>query len=354
MKRLISVAAIITLAATAGCAHMEGGGSDPVVMAEAMVPSDPGVSVYVRNKRLGSMTTFTAEKTVLFVHGATVPSGIAFDLSLGGESWMNYIAKAGYDVWFVDVRGYGRSTRPAAMDQPPQANPPFATTEEAVRDVSAAVDYILQARSVPRLNLIGWSWGTVTMAWYTSRNNAKVDKLVLYAPIWIRQTPSQIQAGPGPLGAYRTVAMSAARERWLAGVAPEKQKDLIPPGWFEAYADATLKSDPGGMARNPPVLRAPNGVLADGQRYWAAPGGQAKMPYSAADIRVPTLLIKAEWDLDTPAYMAQTLFPLLTGTPYKRYVELGEGTHFVVMEKNRMSLFREVQLFLDERYAPAK
>jgi alpha-beta hydrolase superfamily lysophospholipase len=108
------------------------------------------------------------------------------------------------------------------------------------------------------------------------------------------------------------------------------------------------------MAQNPPVLRAPNGVLLDGQRYWAAPGGQAKMPYSAADIRVPTLLIKAEWDLDTPAYMAQTLFPLLTGTPYKRYVELGEGTHFVVMEKNRMSLFREVQLFLDERYAPAK
>jgi pimeloyl-ACP methyl ester carboxylesterase len=123
-----------------------------------MVPSDPGVSVYVRNKRLGSMTTFTAEKTVLFVHGATYPAETAFDLPLGGMSWMDYIAKAGYDVWLVDVRGYGRSTRPAAMDQPPQANPPFATTEEAVRDVSAAVDYILQARTVPRLNLIGWSW----------------------------------------------------------------------------------------------------------------------------------------------------------------------------------------------------
>jgi len=29
-------------------------------------------------------------------------------------------------------------------------------------------------------------------------------------------------------------------------------------------------------------------------------------------------------------------------------VEIGEGTHTVIMEKNRMSLFREVQLFLDE------
>ncbi len=354
MQRLLSIAVLVALAATAGCAHREGTGADPIVMSEAMVSSDPGVSVYVRNKRPGSMTRFTAERTVLFVHGATYPSETAFDLPLDGMSWMDYIARAGYDVWLVDVRGYGRSTRPAAMDQPPEANPPFATTEAAVRDVGAAVEHILRTRGIPRLNLVGWSWGTVTMAWYASSNNAKVEKLVLYAPVWIRQTPSLVQAGPGPVPAYRTVQMSAARGRWLTGVAPEKQKDLIPSGWFEAWADATLKSDPVGMARNPPVVRAPNGVVLDGQRYWGAPGGKATMPYNAADIRVPTLLIKAEWDADTPAYMAQALFPLLTNAPYKRYVEIGEGTHTVVMERNRLSLFREVQLFLDERYATAK
>jgi hypothetical protein len=27
---------------------------------------------------------------------------------------------------------------------------------------------------------------------------------------------------------------------------------------------------------------------------------------------------------------------------------IGEGTHFVMLEKNRMQLFREVQLFLDK------
>src|SRR5262245_6417611 len=146
MRRLIGIAAFAALTATAGCAHVEGGG--PVTVSEAMLPSDPGISVYVRNKRLGSMTTFTAEKTMLFVHGATYPSETSFDLPLGGMSWMDYIAKAGYDVWLVDVRGYGRSTRPPAMDQPPAANPPFATTEEAVRDVGAAVDYILQTRAI--------------------------------------------------------------------------------------------------------------------------------------------------------------------------------------------------------------
>jgi alpha-beta hydrolase superfamily lysophospholipase len=63
---------------------------------------------------------------------------------------------------------------------------------------------------------------------------------------------------------------------------------------------------------------------------------------------VPTLLVKAEWDQDTPAYMAQALFAQLTQAPRKRYVEIGEGTHTVIMEKNRLQLFREVQLFLDE------
>jgi hypothetical protein len=46
--------------------------------------------------------------------------------------------------------------------------------------------------------------------------------------------------------------------------------------------------------------------------------------------------------------MSQALFGLLKNAPAKRYVEIGEGTHTVIMEKNRMQLFREVQLFLDE------
>ena len=48
--------------------------------------------------------------------------------------------------------------------------------------------------------------------------------------------------------------------------------------------------------------------------------------------------------------MAQTLFPKLTGAPYKRYIEIGEGTHTLIMERNRLALFEAVQQFFDERY----
>src|SRR2546425_93704 len=105
-----------------------------------------------------------------------------------------------------------------------------------------------------------------------------------------------------------------------------------------------MASDPVGAAQNPPVGRAPNGVIEGSRNYWAA----GKAYYDPADIRGAVLLVHAEWDADTPAYMAQQVFAGLTNAPFKRYVVIGEGTHTVVMEKNRMQLFREVQLFLDE------
>ena len=79
-----------------------------------------------------------------------------------------------------------------------------------------------------------------------------------------------------------------------------------------------------------------------------------KATYDPAKITVPTLLIQAEWDQDTPPYMSKNLFPLLVNAPEKRYVMIGEGTHTVIMERNRMQLFREVQAFLDEGAAAAK
>ncbi|MBI3514991.1 MAG: alpha/beta fold hydrolase, partial [Proteobacteria bacterium] len=277
--------------------------------------------------------------------GATYPAETAFDLSLGGFSWMDYIAQRGWDVYLVDVRGYGRSTRPAAMAKPADQGEPIVDTATAVRDVGAAVEFIRKRRGVAKVNLIGWSWGTSIMGWYTAQNNDKVAKLVLYAPQWLSDPNTRSLTAPGgPLGTYRTVTIDQAKGRWLNGVAPDKHKDLIPGGWFEAWAAATWATDPVGAKQSPPVLRAPNGVIADSLAYWRA----GKPLYDPGAITVPTMLVHAEWDADLPSYQAQGYFARLTSVPYKRFVEIGEGTHTVIMEKNRLQLFQEVQLFLDE------
>ena len=238
------IVAATCLAASAALAQ-----APRVVMEEMMVPSEPGIDIYVRNKRPADMTTFRPERTVLYVHGATYPASTAFDLKLGGLSWMDYMAARGYDVYLLDLRGYGKSTRPKEMSEDPKNNPPIVRGDTAVKDIGAVVDFILKRRNIPRVNLMGWSWGTTTMATYTTQNPGKVERLVLYAPQWIRQTAS---------------------------------------------------------------------------------------------------LVQAEWDRDLPPYMAQTLFPLLVNSPGKRYGQLPEGTHTIIMEKNRLMLFEAVQAFLDE------
>ena len=303
---------------------------------------DAGIELYVRNKRPADMKSFPAEKVLLYVHGATYPSETAFDLELNGFSWMDYIARRGYDVYLLDLRGYGRSTRPPEMDQPAKDNAPIVNTETAVRDIEAVVEHILQRRGIEKLNLLGWSWGTTTMGSYAAQNPQRVNKLVLYAPLWLRKEPLKLP--PGPLPAYRTVTRDAAKQRWFNGVPPEKTKGLIPEGWFEAWVDATFATDPVGARQNPPVLRAPNGIIDDVQNFWAA----GKPKYDPSKITAPTLIIHAEWDQDTPAYMSQALFPLLTNAAFKRYIVIGEGTHTVIMEKNRAQLFKEVQVFLNE------
>jgi pimeloyl-ACP methyl ester carboxylesterase len=152
-----------------------------------------------------------------------------------------------------------------------------------------------------------------------------------------------VDAG-GALGAYRTVTTDSAKERWLKGVAEDKKADLIPAGWFEQWAEATWATDPVGAKQTPPVLRAPNGVVQDGRDTWRA----GKALYDPGRITVPTLLIRAEWDADSPGYMSHAYFAQLTRAPWKRFVEIGEGTHTVMMEKNRMQLLREVAAFLEE------
>jgi pimeloyl-ACP methyl ester carboxylesterase len=325
---------------------MSGVQAQPQLVSEDIMVKSPdaGIEIFVRNKRPANMTSFRPERTLVYVHGATYPASTAFDLKLDGVSWMDHIASRGYDVYLLDLRGYGKSTRPKEMSEDAKSNAPLVRNDTAIKDIGTVVDFVLARRNIPRVNLLGWSWGTALMAGYTAQNNPKVERLVLYAPVWIRQTASLVQTGPGPTPAYRTVSRDNAMGRWLTGVPEDKKATLIPAGWFDAWADATWATDQDGAKMTPPVLRAPNGVVQDGLDFW----GAGKSTYDPANIKVPTMLVLGEWDRDTPPYMAQTLFPLLVNSPGKRFVMLAEGTHTIIMERNRMKLFDAVQSFLDE------
>jgi hypothetical protein len=113
------------------------------------------------------------DRVVLFVHGAGTPAEVAFDVAYQDYSWMGYLARAGFDVFAMDMTGYGRSTRPAAMNDPcnltsaqqagfipaliPAACPPsyphrMTTIASDWNDIGNVVDHLraLRARTISR------------------------------------------------------------------------------------------------------------------------------------------------------------------------------------------------------------
>jgi pimeloyl-ACP methyl ester carboxylesterase len=313
-----------------------------ILTEEFRIPSNTaGIDLFVRNKRRADVAAFAPRTTVLFVAGSTYPASTSFDLRLDGVSWMDHLAAIGFDTYLVDIRGYGQSTRPLEMTVAATENPPIVRTPVAVTDIAAAVAFIQSRRRVEQINLIGWSWGATLMARYTADHNASVSKLVLLAPQWLRDTPSLADAG-GTLGAYRIVERSAAKARWLAGVPKNKRTEILPDAWFEAWADATFASGQAGPG--PDQLMAPNGTIRDSREYWAS----GKPLYDPARITVPVLIVHADGDHDCPIEMSRAVFERLTSAPYRRWVEIGDGTHSVLMENNRWQVFQAVDGFLGQ------
>ena len=77
MSRVYLVAAVI-----AAFASQAFGQAPNIAVDEFMVQSEPGIEVYVRNKRPADMTAFRPERTVLFVHGSTYPASTSWISSL--------------------------------------------------------------------------------------------------------------------------------------------------------------------------------------------------------------------------------------------------------------------------------
>ena len=351
----VKIAACALFAMGAACAAASAQ-DVKIVKADATIDAlDPGIKLFVREKMAEGNTRFTDDNVVLFLHGATAPSTCDFDLPYQDYSWADWMVKRGYVVYMGDYRNYGYSSREKAMDEPPAGNKPVTRSYLAVRDVAAMVNHIKAKRGVGKVTLIGWSWGAMLAGYYASLHSENVRKLVLYAPLYSFSEHTNL--GPGSalqnkrsphefnfgLGAYRLASEAANTGRWDGEIPVANKEDYRPAAVPAEFWKECMATDPSSNTRNPPSLRAPNGVLEDS--FYQATG---RPLWHAANIYAPTLVIAGAYDTWSFPEDRAGLLRDLVHAPAKRNVLIPNATHFVLFEKPRFEFFDEILKFLKE------
>jgi pimeloyl-ACP methyl ester carboxylesterase len=291
---------------------------------------------------------------VLLVHGATFGASL-FDLQLPGYSLLAELARAGRAVYALDVRGYGHSLGGRVMDAPPEAHPPFARLNDAIADIGAAVRFILRRENATALDLVGFSWGTVTSACYAGRFPHHVSRLALYAPLYAERNEIWLARIGDPrdrsridpaIGAYRLITEADIVTRWDADVGGGDPRQWREDGLPAAIFDVFRALDRQSWDRVPPAFRAPTGALADLIHVF-----DGKPLYDPAQLSMPVLLVRGADDTTSTGTDSERLLSLIA-SPWKSYRVISPGSHFLCVEKNRAELYRcldEFLLPLDQR-----
>lgn len=114
------------------------------------------------------------EKNILLIHGVTYSSH-EFDIDYEDYSLVKRLAREKYAVWRLDIAGFGQSE--AVQDGF------LPDSDYAAEDINAAVEKIVSETGQDKIDILGWSWGTVTVSRFAAAHDKHINKIVLYAPI---------------------------------------------------------------------------------------------------------------------------------------------------------------------------
>lgn len=301
------------------------------------------VKLFVRERLRADRRGPRDGKIVLMIHGGYWPSTLAFDFPYEDYSWMAALARDGWDVFAMDMTGYGKSSQPL-MDDPRNLDPaqqpllvphvlsapspathPYklATSDSESDDIDQVVDFIRELRGVEQICLLGWSGGGCRIGSYTARHPEKVAKLVIFASSnYVRQSSSEPPAQLPEPGFPMTLQTRASmdKERWTPAITSARQ---VAPGIQDLSWRLCMESDPLGAVWG--GLRGPT------RSYW---GWNAA---TTARITQPVMIMIGANDRLLSAN--RDLYDDL-GAPVKALVEIAHASHFAQWEMQRHLLHR--------------
>jgi len=115
-----------------------------------------------------------ANRVVLFVHGAGTPAEVSFDVPYQDYSWMEYLARAGFDVWLVDLRG-----RPGTTARSGSSVHDYDIDDLVRFDVDTLISYVLAETHAKDVAWVGHSLGGGVAMQFFYQFPQRVERLVL-------------------------------------------------------------------------------------------------------------------------------------------------------------------------------
>ena len=330
--------------------------TDRFVPHVSTVPANRGriVGLHLREKALaGALEPGGAARVplVLFIHGGYSPAAVAYDLEYRDYSWMEQLARAGFDVFAMTHTGYGGSPKPM-MDDPcnveaanqaqlipgvlkeacaPRYPYKLVSSRTEWDEIESVVEFITALRQVEKVSLVGWSTGAPRAGGFAAMHPGKVDKLVLLAPspFFPSDTPPDPMPEPGAPVILQSRAM-LMNERWQNHVRASGQ--IEHPEVREIMWRALMFEDGLGEQWGPVgvgVMRAPSRM----NYGWRS---------NAAHVTAPTLVMLGEHDNYEKRRDAWTGL----ASAHKTFVKIGNATHFVQYERGRHVVHRLTENWL--------
>ena len=274
-----------------------------------------GLKLYVWEKSLGNPA---GKPVVVLAHGSTTAGRESFDLQVPGKpsySLMDVLAREGFDVFALDIRGFGRSTRPDG----------HMTTQEASEDLNAVIDAIVKLRGSQKMHLLGWSWGTQYSGMFIMAHPEKVAKYVSYAQMHVN-SPDLAKRRPRLEAFRKTPYLSIPEAGWKPRFASMTPAAVTEPEVVEAFAKAAVRVEE----------KTPTGPQLDMVTLMPMLNPRL-MP-------VPTMLIHGEYD-DVADLDGLLPFFQQLPNPYKRYVVIPNVGHMMHLQSGHRLFQHEVVSF---------